>query len=386
MTELVANIINGFEKKQYTLATFLDLSKASDTIHHNILLNKLQFYGIRGLPLQWFQSYLTNREQYVECKNIQSSRHKINCGVPQGSVLGPLLFIIYMNDIQTTLTDSKGILFADDTTISKTDNNIDELYSTMNKDLHEISEWFKANKLSLNVSKTNYMLFQNRYMKAPSHNNKIILDGNRLSPSTNVKFLGMYMDENLEWTDHIKFLQNKISSSIYIINRVKNTLPLHLLKSLYYSMVYSHLSYGIMHYSLTYDYNKKKLCSLQNQCIRIINNKNSYAPKDPLYKRCNILKFDDIAILEKLKFMYNFVHDNLPSALNSLFSFNFNIHRYNTRNAVNPHTQHSKFSLTSGSFLRKGPEIWSKLDNEIQNAVSIKSFSKKVKKSTLDKY
>ena len=157
ITELVCQITNAIENKQNALSVFLDLSKAFDTIDHKILLRKLEFYGVRGLALNWFQSYLTDRKQYVLYNNVQSQTLDITCGVPQGSVLGPLLFLIYVNDIANCLTHSKLIYFADDTTVSRC---IDDLYKNINSDLDDLTNWFKANRLALNVNKSNCMLFQ----------------------------------------------------------------------------------------------------------------------------------------------------------------------------------------------------------------------------------
>ena len=160
ITELVCYITNLMENKQNTLSVFLDLSKAFDTINHKVLLHKLEFYGVRGLALNWFRSYLADRKQYVLYNNVKSQTLEITCGVPQGSVLGHLLFLIYVNDIANCLTHSKVISFADDTTVFSSSKCIDDLYTNVNSDLDDLSNWFKANRLVLNVNKANSMLFQ----------------------------------------------------------------------------------------------------------------------------------------------------------------------------------------------------------------------------------
>ena len=139
---------------------FLDFSKAFDTVDHTILLTKLNFYGVRGIPLEWISSYLTNRKQFLTYNDCTSQQQRISCGVPQGSILGPLLFLIYVNDLAFVSESIYTIMFADDTNCFMTGNNLNELSQNLNQELSKIVIWLKANKLSLNIDKTHYMLFQ----------------------------------------------------------------------------------------------------------------------------------------------------------------------------------------------------------------------------------
>ena len=388
MAEFLACVLKGFEHNEYTLALFLDLSKAFDTIDHNILLAKLQHYGIRGIALNWIKSYLTGRVQYVDFNGEKSAQKPMVCGVPQGSVLGPLLFIIYMNDLHFALEHSSGILFADDTTIHNTNSDLTDLFNNMNQDLNQITQWFRANKLSLNLSKTHYILFYNIYMETPIHTNIIKIDDHVIEPVDETVFLGLTIDKNLQWNAHTKLISNKMSSSLYILRQVNNCLPREVLKTLYYSLMYSKLQYGIMHWGNkgTFAYNLDPIISKQEKAICIISKKKYTKKNSHLFASSETLKFHDIVHLEMMKLMFDNYHNNLPQPLLDLFLMNHNIHSYNTRHARDPHLEVHKYKVVSESFLHKAPSEWAKLSIDITSSLTKKSFTKKLKKAVLLNY
>ena len=268
VTKFITDVVQSFEHKQSTLAVYLDLSKAFDTMDHNILHNKLEHYGVRGLSLDWFISYLRNRKQYVTYMGSNSDTRKVECGVPQGSVLGPLLFIIYTNDLPNCLNITKAILFADDTTVYMTSNNMKHLYTIVNHELDNLTDWFRANKLSLNISKTNYMLFSHLHKELI--NTEIKLANTTIPKTKCVKFLGLLIDENLKWDEHIQYIKNKISGSFHAINKVKYVIPRKHLTTFYYSLVYPYLTYGIILWGATYHVHMSKLIIAQKKIIRTI--------------------------------------------------------------------------------------------------------------------
>ena len=217
--KLVDKIVNAANNNEITAGIFLDLSKAFDTIKHNILLDKMAHYGFRGIVLDWFKSYLTNRKQFVEYNNRKSTIRLINSGMPQGSILGPLGFIIYVNDIPNSVPDLSLILFADDTSAFTSHKDLSTLNNIMNNGLSKLNTWFKSNKLSLNLKKTNYMLLGTRNKTNQSKDKfKLSIDDTEVKEVSTFKFLGITVDQNLTWKNHVDDLAKKCSRSIGILH------------------------------------------------------------------------------------------------------------------------------------------------------------------------
>ena len=196
--EMFDKISAAIDNGEYPIGIFIDLSKAFDTINHSILLDKLEYYGIRGFALKWFESNLHSRQQYVFLDGASSVTSHINCGVPQGSILGPLLFILYINDIAKCSDILRLILFADDTNIFYSNSDISEIEIIANAKLCKLSTCFKANKLSLNATKTNFIIFGYKKVFKYGRQFKLMLDGNVLERTDCTKFLGVYLDEKLK--------------------------------------------------------------------------------------------------------------------------------------------------------------------------------------------
>ena len=215
--------------KEHVIGIFLDLSKAFDTLNHAILIRKLQSYGIRGQALSWFKDYLSNRKQYVTFNGTDSCLLAISCGVPQGSSLGPLLFLLYVNDICNASPLLSFILFADDTNIFCSHSNLQTLINTLNSELPKVSQWLKCNKLSLNINKTHFIHFKHHNVHLAATPLNIKIDDSLLEQKQNSKFLGVIIDENLTWNPHIRNITSHISKGVGIISRLKFTLPLNTL-------------------------------------------------------------------------------------------------------------------------------------------------------------
>ena len=248
--ELTDLLYKKLDNNQNPVAIFMDLSKAFDTINHSILLHKLQYYGLSNTELHWFQSYLNDRKQFVMLENASSSLLNISTGVPQGSILGPLLFLIYVNDLHLSC-DAKTIMYADDTCLllpfymnSNSNNNIQTQY--INNKLFSVFQWLCANKLSLNTEKTKYMLFHFK-QKQINENNlpNIEINSVQIKHVETIKFLGIHLDESLTWNNHVSEISNKISKVVGVLSILKHRFPTHILLTIYKSLILSHLNFGI---------------------------------------------------------------------------------------------------------------------------------------------
>jgi hypothetical protein len=382
-----AHVHKNLDNNHTTLSVFLDLSKAFDTIDHKILLTKLEYYGVRGTALEWFRNYLSNRTQYVSYHGINSTHHNVTCGVPQGSVLGPLLFIIYTNDLPNSLYYSNCILFADDTTVYHSSSNISSLCSNIEYDLNILSDWFAANKLSLNAQKTNFVIFSPKaIVKATNSVNSLNLDTQKIHRVSCVKFLGVHIDQNLEWNDHIEHVIKKISCGTYAINSAKRTLSRSNLKLLYYSLVHPYIEYGLLVWGCAAKHRFKKIEIIQKKCIRNICKANYNEHTGPLYKSLYILKVSDVYNMHLCRFMYQFVCGTLPASLLGLFQNNRNIHSHITRQYYDPHVMSRKSNRISKTFLHQSPRIWATLPSEIKLKRTIKSFNYNMKAYLMKDY
>ena len=239
VSQIIEDITIKFQNGEYTCAIFLDLAKAFDTVDHGILINKLRACGVRGLPLKLLQNYLNNRTQQTLINNTKSNTQTINCGIPQGSILGPLFFNTYINDI-VNVSNFKIKLFADDACLLLSSKDAKDLEKKVNTELIKINQWRKLNKLSINFSKSYYMIFSNK-KKNPKFN--ITMDGNKLTRTDDFKYLGIIIDHKLKWNKHIKYILNKILKVSYMLTKIRHYIDLNSLKLLYYSLVHSHLIY-----------------------------------------------------------------------------------------------------------------------------------------------
>ena len=245
LIEITDKITKLLDEGNYVIGIYLDLTKAFDTVNHEILLYKLWRYGIRGHANDFFRSYLTNRRQYTCTNEKKSTTRTVNCGVPQGSVLGPLFFILYMNDIVKSVNANNIRLYADDTGIFMHNKNIHNLIKQAKTSFRKLQHWFLCNKLTLNCSKSYFSIFHTKNKHVPDGLNEIVVDDVTIKRSASVKYIGLHIDENLNWNIHIDSLIMTLVKYFGIFNQLKDYVSNQLACKLYYAFVYSNVSYGI---------------------------------------------------------------------------------------------------------------------------------------------
>ena len=201
---LVEKINDALYRGKVVIGVYLDLKKAFDTVDHSILLKKLYAYGIRGNILKWFKSYLETRQQYVFINGTCSTKECVRCGIPQGSILGPILFILYINDLSRASKMLFPVLFADDTSVFIEGDTLEDTSQSLNNELQNITEWLLANKLTINLIKSHYMVFHRARIKKQTFD---IILGNTIIKQVNyTKFLGVIIDDQLKFTNHIAYI------------------------------------------------------------------------------------------------------------------------------------------------------------------------------------
>ena len=326
----------------------MDLSKAFDTLNHEILLKKFHYYGISGIALNWFRSYITNRSQYVELSYTASDQKFIETGVPQDSILGPLLFLIYMNDIPNVSDEFKFLLFADDTGLFSTieysiPTHLSNVNETLNHELAEVCDWLTLNKLSLNVKKTKFIVFHPYQKDISGMVPQLTISSTKLEHVVEFKNLGVVFDEHMSWKPHTSILSNRLSKYAGILNKLKHYLPLSTMRTLYFSMVGSVLNYGI----LTWGFAHSRLTKIQKRVLRIITRSKYNAHTEPLFKALDILKLEDTMKLNALKFYFKYTHETLPHFFTSFDLSTQGAHHSHftrQRNQIRPSSTRTKYA------------------------------------------
>lgn len=377
IAELLDDVINGIDSKQAVGALFLDLRKAFDTLNHSILLEKIERYGIRGIANSIIRSYLSERKQFVSVGMSKSQMKSTRIGVPQGSNIGPLLFLLYVNDLCRLQLKGVPRLFADDTALFYPQSNIESIVRNMNSDLEILSRYFAANLLSLNVSKTKYMVFHSPKKPIPPHDN-VMLNSCIIEEVKSFKYLGLILDSTLSWSDHINYIERKVSSLCGIIRKVSYFVSRNILLKFYFAHVHSCLNYLIIAWGRACKSSLKKLQTLQNRCLKIIFKKPVLFPTLQLYSdnAHNILPINGLCDLQTIIFVNDTLYNNnfhhsiqLPST----------DHGYPTRNANNLRVSRAYTISGQKRISVIGPKKYNALPIELKQITNRSTFKLKLK-------
>ena len=388
ITEHIRNLI---DQGNYVCGVFVDLEKAFDTVHHDILCEKLKYYGLRGKVNELLKSYLSNRKQFVTINGFDSETKDITCGVPQGSSLGPLLFLLYINDFRLCLERTSCGHFADDTFIIYNSKKLKTIETVINTELKQVIKWLGLNKLSLNTAKTELILFHSKRRLIDFYSFSIRFNGIELSQVDNVKYLGMYLDSHLSWEYHLHELSKKLSRANGILSKLRYNAPFDICLQVYYSIFYSHLIYGCNVWGLATDDNIEKIVILQKKCIRILTFSAFNSHTSDLFKELKILKVKDIIKMNQLKIVFDFTNNVLPSDLMPLFTYARDVHPNHELNSSDnnllyiPEVQTSTYGIKSikyhcaklwNDFFKKG-SIQVKNNNEKNSHISLSKIKSK---------
>jgi hypothetical protein len=382
-------------ENKYTIGVFFDLKKAFDVCSHDILLMKLSKMGITGTAFSWFESYLSEHSQIVNINGNKSRSRKIKISVLQGSVLGPILFLCFINDLHS-VTSLLTLMYADDTFSLESGDDLTELSNKINAEINKMAIWFRANKLAVNINKTKYMIFRSKGKKInpepiiiydenePNHphdNNLITVleryhDNHPSSDCRSYKLLGIYLDEHLSLDAHVNHICNKLNRSLYCIKQAKHVIPANGLKSLYFALIHSYLTYCTLILNGITVQNRNRIEKVQKKAIRIMTGSAYNAHTSPLFLQHEILPFDKLVLQSQLSFMHAVEYKYAPPSFDNIWIKNSDREpAIMLRNANDYYLPLPRTETFKKSTYYSIPHAWNELAPEIklqQNAITFK--------------
>lgn len=378
LVNLIDEWITAIDNNSYVGTVFLDLSKAFDLVDHHILLKKLSKYHLDTLTVAWFSSYLQDRHQYVQIQGVSSKLLRIRSGVPQGSVLGPLLFLLYINDLPSSIKHTVVDIFADDTTISTSNSSLDVVIHSLKTDIENISKWCDSNKMHINLSKTKVMYLSSKSKINTISNNLVPLHfkGRELTCCTAEKLLGVTVDNTLTWSNHIELTLKKCSSLLYLLSRIKCFLPIPLRKLYFNSYILPHLDYCCIVWGNCNSTLLNKVVLFQKRAARLILDADLLTPSKDLFARLNWLPFPQRIEFHKAILLYKIFSNQAPIYLNDIFTPVSSVHSLSLRSTTDKHlySPRPKTETFRKTFLYSGSKLWNSIPNHVRNAPTLSQF------------
>ena len=316
VTSIYEKLLQNLDDKKVTCSIFLNLNKAFDSVDHCIILKKLCHYGFRGNILLFFEDYLKNRKTCTCLDGMKSIFHEVSFGVPQGSVLGPILFLLYVNDLPN-VSNFKTTLFADDANLNKSHSSIQTLQLLVNQEINKVDEWLKNNKLTLNYKKSNCMIIGSNHSKTNKF--KLKSNHNTISQTNHVKYLGVFLDNQLSWQPHIDQTIKKLSHACGMIFKLRYYVSISTLKLIYHSMFHSVIQYSLLNWGRASKSQLHNIKILQNRFLRASLFHDSRTSINVLYNEFRVLKLEDMIDMEFVKFVSKFSNNMLPKYFNNYF-------------------------------------------------------------------
>lgn len=368
------NMDNG----KLTGVVFLDIRKGFDSVDHEILLNKMQTqFGLKNTELGWFASYLTNREQICNINGKFSSPKKIVTGVPQGSILGPLLFLLYINDLPDILCKTTPCLYADDTQIFASSDDYTVLIDKLNFDLRKISEWLARNKLQHHPTKTKVMIVgSTRNLKNKVCDLPVMLNGKPIPRTNCFECLGVFLDERMSWDQHIAKICKKVGAGIAVMKRVKPFVPNNTLTMIYNALIQPYFDYCSPLWGNCNAFLKGKLQKFQNRAARIIAGATYEIGSADVLASLGWVNLEERRSRIKSILMYKILNDYTAPNLKNLFTMVGSVQgNYNLRNGcVDLALPLPRREFLKKTFKYSGAKLWNGLSLEARLAQSIYLF------------
>ena len=376
---MIDSWLDAIDKGKMIGVVLVDFKKAFDLVDHNILLDKLSLYGIKGEALSWFNTYLTQRKQQVSVNNCKSDFKHVSYGVPQGSILGPLLFLLFINDLPLYTNNVYTDLYADDTTVYDIQDSVEEIETNLQSTLNNLHAWCRDNGMILNSSKTKVLLVTTTQKRQRLQNENLDLKFNNesLTMITNDKILGVYVDNNLTWSEHIKHLSRKITSSIWLLSKMKKFLSQGHRVQFYKSYIQPHIDFCNIIWGSSSETNKLKIFKLQKRACRVILDYNVEDIHEAM-KSLKIMSVYDRLYLRKAKFMFKVAKNMTPTYITENFTPRNNamnttvLLRSSTAGCFvppKPRTEYFKQSLRYSGCL-----VWNSLPQEVKDAQTQETF------------
>ena len=384
LVKLVDQWLSCIDKGDVIGTLFVDFRKAFDLVDHSILLEKLSLYRLNPITLKWFKSYLSSRQQAISCDTGLTEFSHVISGVPQGSILGPTLFLLFINDLPLFLNYCFADFFADDATFHTHNKNIDTVENHIVDDFGKTKQWSKRNNLPINYSKTTCMTAGTKKRLALSRKLEIKVDGICIENVSKQKLMGIYIDENLNWSAHIDYLCSNISSKISLLRQLSQYVPQHVQKLFYQSYIMPLIDYGSVVWGSTSTYNLDRILKLQKRAARIILKADFLTRSEGMFAELGWQPVEKRIMYNKAVLIYKALNNLTPEYLSKLLTPVSQTHGLNLRSSKkgNLHVPRSGTALYSEAFSCSAPKLWNNLPQSVKDCDTLNSF-KRILKATM---